>query len=40
MNFALCLHILLVIGKYTDVFGDFLVWRGGESKGVRVRISS
>jgi hypothetical protein len=33
MNFVHCSHILLVIGKYTDVFrGDFFlaVGRGGE----------
>ena len=30
MNFAHCLHIVLVAGKHTDVFkGDFFWW-GGE----------
>ena len=35
MNFAHCLHIVLVIGKYTNVFsGDFY----GGGRGLRGRI--
>ena len=31
MNFANCLHTVLVIGKYTDVSG--VIFSGGESRG-------
>ena len=35
MNFAHCLHIVLVIGKYTDIFRkNCLVGGGGLEEGV------
>ena len=38
MNFGRCLHIVLVIGKYTDIFReDFFLVVGG-SRGLRERI--
>ena len=39
MNFAHCLHIILVIGKYGDVFRrDFLLWGEGRRRGLLERI--
>ena len=35
MNFAHCLHIVLVIGKYTDIFRkDFFSVGGGLEEGI------
>ena len=33
MNFAHCLHIILVIGKHTQVFRGIFFWRGKSEGG-------